>query len=369
MGILTYARLATVTLSAAVGVSCCGGNAASTSTSTPATTPNYKQNASDVSAWIAAQQRSDGAILYSSTKIEPYFANLAAIGWLADSSKIPNVEAWMRWYLSHLNRPDYNGINGTVYDYDISNGSEISTGTYDSADSYAATFLSLAEALWNTGDPGAQAFIKGLNEADLDLIGHVITGLQQANGLVYAKPDYPIEYLMDNSENYRGLADFALLATQAWNDTATTTWYNARAAAVQSGIQNVLYISSKGLYYAAYGSAAPDMAKWYPDATAQLYPIIYGVIDPASSQALTVYKNFNTAWPGWPQLSFYSQDSFPWCIIGYASYLMHDTTRTNAYINSIDAKYVQVTPQFPFPFYVGEAGWFLRTNAGLAGSK
>ena len=125
--------------------------------------PAHAQNSRDMtetSAWLATQQLPDGGILYTSTEIKPYFANLAAIGWLEDRTKIPQVEAWMSWYIGHFNWPDRWGEYGTVYDYSVSGATETSLGTFDSADSYAATFLSLAETLWNTGDPGAQSFIK-----------------------------------------------------------------------------------------------------------------------------------------------------------------------------------------------------------------
>lgn len=352
-------------------ISGCGSSAgAATSTSTSSTTtPQYQKNISAASTWLSTQTLSDGAILYSSTEIEPYFSNLAAIGWLSDTSKISAVEEWMQWYITHLNSQDYNGLDGTIYTYKISNGAETATGSYDSADSYAATFLSLAEALWNTGDQGAQTFVKNIGEQTFDRIGKVIASLQQSNGLVYAKPDYKIEYLMDNAEDYRGLADFAALATQAWSDTATTAKYNAMAAQIQAGIQNVLYISSTGLYYPYAGSAAPNLGTWYPDAVAQLFPITNGVILATSSQAQGVYSKFNSAWPGWPQLSYKAQDSSPWCVVGYAGYLMNDTTRTNAYLISIQGQYVDESPQFAWPFYSAEAGWFLRANAGMAGQR
>ncbi|MBV9183679.1 MAG: hypothetical protein JO356_20425, partial [Acidobacteria bacterium] len=202
--------------------------AAATVLAPTANAQNYQNNLTLTAEYISSQQLSDGAILYSNTEIEPYFANLAAIGWLKDnvSNRIPQVENWMSWYLAHLNWPDNQGIYGTVYNYTVSNTVETSTNNYDSADAYAATFLSLAEALWNTGDSGAQSFIRNaIGEYDLNVIGNIITNLQQVNGLVEAMPSYPIEYLMDNSEDYRGLSDLAALAKQAWGDISTENWY------------------------------------------------------------------------------------------------------------------------------------------------
>jgi hypothetical protein len=335
---------------------------------------NYQNNITKTSSYIAGQQLADGAILYTSTQIDPYFGNLAAIGWLKDNrtSRIPAVERWMSWYINHFNWPDYNRIYGSVYNYNVnSSGVETSTGAYDSADSYAATFLTLAEALWNTGDAGARSYIQSIGWYDFNVVGNVITNLQQSDGLVWAKPDYPIKYTMDNSEDYRGLSDVASLALQAFNDSNSQGWYNAHASSVKSGMQTYLKVPNSDLYYTSLGAAAPNLAAhWYPDATAQLFPITNGVIAANSTQAQSIYSQFNSAWPGWPQLSFNGAtggDPFPWCVVSYAAYLEGDTTRTNQYIVSIQNKYVNVTPSFPWPFYTGEGGWFMRTNAGMLG--
>jgi hypothetical protein len=343
-------------------------------TTLPANCQNYQANLTATGNYIAGQQLSDGAILYTSSQIDPYFANLAAIGWLKDNetSRIPAVEGWMTWYIKHFNWPDYAGIYGTVYNYNYSNGVETSTGAYDSADAYAATFLSLAEALWNTGNSGAQSYLESIGWYDFNVVGNVITNLQQSNGLVWAKKDYQIEYTMDNSEDYRGLSDAASLALQAFDDSSSRTWYNAHASSIQTGMQTYLKVSGSNLYQTSLGAGAPNMAGyWYPDAVAQLYPIINGVIAANSAQATSIYLQFNNAWPGWPSLSFNQStstkhgDPFPWCVVSYASYLEKDDVRTNQYIDSIQSKYVNVNPPFPWYFYPGEGGWFMRTNSAM----
>ena len=332
----------------------------------PVCAQNYSHDLAKTSVWLEGQQLPDGAILYSAKEINPYFANLAAIGWLQDRSKIPQVEAWMHWYIDHLNWPDYNHLYGTVYNYAYNNGVETSTSSYDSADSSAATFLTLAEALYNTGDFGAQWFVRnGLGEYILNVTGDIITGLQQSNGLVVARPDYQIEYLMDNSEDYRGLEDLANLAIQAWNDAGTASWYQAHASSVRYGIQGVLYVSATKLYYPYAGSPVPNMSTFYPDAVSQLYPAVQGVVAGSTQQAKSSYVAFTRAWPGWTNLSFNSQTPFPWAIVSYAAYLEGDRSSVNRYITTIQREYVNVTPDFPWPFYCAEGGWFIRVNARL----
>jgi hypothetical protein len=334
---------------------------------------NYQANLSATSNYIATQQLADGAIVTDSTDINPYFANYAAIGWLKDNkeSRISDVEAWVGWYLHHFNSPDSEGLYGTVYNYtyDPSTGIETSTGSYDSADAYAATFLQLVAALWSSGDAGARSFIKSsIGERDLEVVANIITDLQQTNGLVIVEPNYQLEYLIDNAENWAGLTAFANLAYQAWGDTGTQNKYQGRALRIQSGIQNVLYIPSMKLYHSYAGSPAPDMSTFYPDAVAQLWPGLQGVV--TGSQARTSYSKFDAAWPGWTNLSFDTQSNpFPWCAISYAAYLAGDSTSVVKYIVAIQSEYVDATPPFPWPFYPGEGGWFMRTNAAMGGLK
>ena len=334
---------------------------------------NYQANLTATSNYIATQQLADGAILTSSTEIDPYFANYAAIGWIKDDklSRISDVESWINWYIDHFNWPDARGLYGTVYNYtyDPSTGVETSTGTYDSADAYAATFLQLIEALWNTNNAGAQSFIKNtIGEYDLNVVGNIITDLQQSNGLVYVEPNYKVEYLIDNAEDWAGLEAFANLAYQAWDDTDTQSWYQAHASGIQSGIQNVLYIPSTKLYYPYAGSSAPNMSTFYPDAVSQLWPGLQGAV--TGAQANTSYTKFDAAWPGWTSLSFDTKSNpFPWCAISYAAFLAGDTRSVSNYIFTIQNKYVDVAPAFPWPFYPGEGGWFMRTNAAMGGLK
>jgi hypothetical protein len=334
---------------------------------------NYQVNLTATSNYIAAEQLADGAILTNSTAIDPYFANYAAMGWLKDNkvSRIANVESWINWYLAHFNWPDSHGLNGTVYNYgyDPFTGAETSTGTYDSADAYAATFLQLIKALWDTDDAGAQSFIKKtVGEYDLNVVGNIITGLQQANGLVFAEPDYQVQYLMDNAEDWAGLEAFAKLANEAWGDTGTQGWYHAHASSIQSGIQSVLYIPSTKLYYPYAGSPAPDMSTFYPDAVAQLWPGLQGVV--TGTQASTSYSKFDAAWPDWTRMSFDTpSDPFPWGAVSYAAYLAGDSVSVNKYIVAIGNRYLDSASIFPWPFYSGEGGWFMRTNAAMGGLK
>ncbi len=343
------------------------------STSSSGSSSSYANNLTATSNWLAKYTIApDGAILYgfsyTTNRINPYYSNLAAMGFTKDPTKYTLVQNWMKWYIAHLNWPDKWGLYGTTYDYNVSNGVESSTGDADSTDSYAATFLSLAWAYYQTGDAGAQSYVRSI-KYQLDMIGGVLVQTQQSDGLTWAKPSYQIKYLMDNSEAYRGLRDLAALF-QALGDGSGANYYNGIADHMLQGI-NGMWMPGSGAW-AVYKDAlarlaAPSWGTWYPDATSQMFPVLYGVVSGSDPRSQTVYSKFNGAWPGWPQLSFNSQDQFPWAMIAGAAARMGDSGRVNTYITTVHNKYV--SQNFPWPWYNMEAGWFIRVNNYMMGKN
>ncbi len=335
--------------------------AASTTTTTP-----YQGNFSATSQWASQFSQSDGSILYVPGQIEPYFANIDAIGMTKDPNRMPQVVAWMKWYMNHLNWPDKWGLYGTMYNYTVTNGVETPTDDCDSTDSYASTFLTLAWNAWQSGNTNARTYIKTLSY-QLDVIGGVLIQTQQSDGLTWAKPDYQIKYLMDNAEGYRGLSDLASLYKNAFGDTVKAAYYSAAAASMQNGVKGMWMNGDWAVYKNYYGDlVGPNLDTWYPDASAQVFPVLMGVVPSSDSRAQRAYTALNTAWPGWPTLSFNSQDPFPWCLVVDGAAAMGDKTRVATYINTIKNTYVD--SDFPWPFYNAEAGWFLRANSYMLGN-
>ncbi|MCL6635681.1 MAG: S-layer homology domain-containing protein, partial [Peptococcaceae bacterium] len=159
--------------------------------------------------WLAANQSPAGYVLPGGGRpdIVPYFSNIAYLALCADPAYRDAVKKYLEWVLARLNDADRWGLAGTIYDYLAAEGGElISTGRYDSADSYAATALSLAAAYYKaTGD----ADLIRRHYRELSQVAAVITTLQDADGLVWSRPNLQIKYLMDNCECYRGLADWS----------------------------------------------------------------------------------------------------------------------------------------------------------------
>ena len=341
-----------------------------TPTPNPSSSPSssFQADLTATAQWLKSNSVApDGAILYGSSQINPYYSNLAAIGLTHDPSSYDTVQRWMQWYVNHLNWPDKWGLYGTTYDYDYNNGVETSRVSADSTDSYAATFLSLAWAYYQTGNAAAQSYVKSI-ASQLDSIGGVLIQTQQSDGLTWAKPDYKIKYLMDNCEAYRGLRDLALVFQNALGDSSKAGYYNAAADSMLQGIESMWTNGAWAMYKDGIGNLiAPNMGKWYPDATSQVFPVLQGVIAATDSRSQQAYNNLNDAWPGWPSLSFNAQDPFPWVLVGDAAIIMGDSTRVSTYVQSIEAKYVN--NGFPWTWYSAEAGWFMRLNAYALGAR
>ena len=338
------------------------------STTATSNTTLYQNNFANQTNWLASNfVMANGAINSSGNQIEPYFSNIAAIGMVRDPSKYAIIEGWMKWYIAHLNYSDKWGLSGTMYVYNTTtSGAEINTYTADSTDSYAGTFLTLAYLAYQTGDPNLQAYVRTIY-SQLDTIAQVLVKTQQANGLTWALPDYQIEYLMDNCEGYRGLRDAAELFQNAFNDSNKAAYYNNRADMMYNGIMK-MWMGSAGwaMFTDDYGTLqAPNLGLWYPDATAQLFPVLEGVLPGSDSRAQQTYALFNAAWPGWPNLSFQSQDPFPWVLVADAAAAMGDNGRLNTYINNVTNQYVN--QGYPAPWNAEEAGFWLRVNSYMYG--
>jgi hypothetical protein len=328
--------------------------------------PDYAGNLVSTGEWLASHSMlPDGAILYSSKKIVPYYGNIAAIGMTRNPANYPRVKAWMQWYIRHLNANDVWGLRNTIYDYEVANGRETPTNTADSTDSYPATFFTLAWEFYRTGDRGAQAYVKSIVR-ELDLMGEQLVKTQESDGLTWAKPNRHIKYLMDNCQVYRGLSALASVF-EAVGNRPRAAYYASRAELAYRGLMSMWLGESFAVYKGATGKLPPpDWSTWYPDSTSQLFPIVEGVLPASDPKAQRTYSAFNRAWPDWQNLSGNS-DRFPWVLVADTAALMGDSARVNTYIVNVQKKYV--SRGFPWPWYSMEAGRFMRLNAYMAGQS
>lgn len=318
--------------------------------------------------WLSTLQLSNGAIPMTRAengelRMSPYFADFAALAMLDKAqSYADNVKAYTDWHFDHLNtaEEDRCGIDATIYDYTITvrDGEIISekateidgVKTYDSSDSYAATFLMVLEKYYaKTGD---SEYILS-HAKDIERIAGVMVATMN-RGLTFATADHMVKYLMDNCEVYEGFLAAAELfekvicpADSSFEGRADK--YRAYAEEIRLTINTKLYnpVSKHYTPEVTIGGIHTKLFSWdtyYPCATAQLFPIICGVIEPDTQRAQTLYDKFCESY-NWQNFDY--PDDFYWGANVYAAALMNDVTRVTEYMEN----YSRLLTQHSYPLY------------------
>jgi len=232
----------------------------------------------------------------------------------------------------------------------------------DSNDAYAATLLALAarhdlltgDAAWWRAHVGT---LKGIANAG-------IRALQKPSGLTRtfrdrALPGADVAYLMDNCEVWAGLTTFAARLA-AHGDSAAAAVYARSAARVAAGIA--------GLYDPAAQAFRPSDAdtvvgtRFYPDATAQVFPELHGVTAPGLGQA-----QYDAGWaalgriaPKWPALTY---DAYPWLLLGTVAAGRGAAGKRLARMQLSAARALYASN--PARLTISELGYFQRTADAL----
>jgi hypothetical protein len=242
---------------------------------------------------IIANQLPDGAIVmgdptFPPFQVIPYFSNLAAYGLMRayeityDPRYLSAAQAWTIWYIGHQN-PD-----GTVYDYDGVVGNWTPTYDYDSTDSYASTFLEVAEKvlLYTSADhPVSKLLTKAVPGL---LYAQQLT--MMPNNLTLAKPGYDFAYLEDNVEVYRGMVAASNIPGWDRSGRPDPAW---QAENTRYAIETLLYKTRTPAHYVigmASDGTIEDISswkQWYPDQQAQLMAIAWL---PISADRVNLYN-------------------------------------------------------------------------------
>lgn len=334
----------------------------------------YRKIATEEAAWLASLQIENGALLMTrgpngNFTMNPYFADFAALALLgAGETYYENVRRYMDWHFDHLNtaQTDYNGVDGTIYDYTVtlSNGKlvseEISINaegkkSYDSTDSYAATFLCVVAKYYEkTGD---LAYLQD-NSQDLQRLLNPIRQTMD-KGLTFAKPDYRIKYLMDNCEVYEGLVAAEKLYTALGLFELSDEAANLKKQ-VFDAIEEHMWKEAEGYYEVALGvnndsAYAFTWTNFYPCATAQLFPISCGLLAPTDPRSVYLYNQFNAYFSTgerkatWEEMS--TPDTFYWGSLAYTAALMGDNARLEKYMTL----YLKIMNRHAYPLYNADA--------------
>lgn len=312
--------------------------------------------------YIRSLQLTSGAIKdneSSNSRICPYFANYACMALLKyPAENISMVKKYMQWYMGKLNgtvNPVTGGIEipGSIYDY--YGTTETTNGTYDSVDSYAATFLILAKELaaispenkeWLQQYAEELTLVSKAMEKCIDTDYNTVPNtfsLDDNDGLSIASYVYAAKYLMDNCEVNLGLkaakwlkenglisdesGDFAVLLNKNTSSIESELWRGTVYNWIDNGTPTA--ITNWNIFYA--------------DATSQLYPGLFGIIDPFSERANRLYTKFNQTYPNWSSGQVYS-GTYPWTLVVYAAANINDSKKVEEYmkhINSYNTKNTQ----------------------------
>lgn len=327
-------------------------------------------------AWLLSTQLPNGALAQypaqeGENAVNPYFADYAAMA-LLQGGETEAVNRYLDWRFSHLNTSDFdvNGLPYTIYDYTVSveNGqvtAEKATMSYDSTDSYAATFLLLLRDYYaRTGDA---AYIQS-HYLHIAGVAQILLSTAE-NGLTLARPDYPVQYLMDNCEVLLSLSAVNSLLTQAVLPSLTKADAENCAALQKNirvlqdqmrlGLEQRMWTSAEGRYAfavqpdGAVSSFDPDV--FYPDGVAQLTPLIYGLLSPASARARALYDDFCARWD-WAALSLIETEDTThyWGMCAYCAAVMGDDASLDAYL---DAYASEVATDHAYPLFNADAAW------------
>jgi hypothetical protein len=302
---------------------------------------------------LSPGNRADGAITRYPDQgwVTPYFSNSAAMAILEDPSSYPLVERYLDWYIRNLKN------NGTILDYHYDQDLNSKTARPDSEDAYAGTFLSLVR-LYHKKTGQAQWVEKNL--PGLKKVGRSIINLMDRDGLTFALASYRVKYLMDNCEAYRGMADFAELLGALGDPEAP--YFKKKAEAIAHGIESALW-NPRGRYYypskTGWFRPGVNLKKFYPDATCQVFPVLYGVLEPDSGRGARLYKIFNEYQPDWVTIK---PPDYPWVILGYYACLHGDYGRAYEKLRHVRKAYIDTGSG---NWFCAEAAFFVLTCARL----
>jgi hypothetical protein len=304
--------------------------------------------------YLRSLQTASGAIKdteHYNSRICPYFANFACMALLKDTTpeNTATVKKYMQWYMGKLNgslNPVSGGVEipGSIYDY--YGDAEMTDGTYDSVDSYAATFLMLAmefagisedNKTWLLPYTDKLTLVSQAMEKCIDTDYNTLPGnfsVDDDDGLSVASLAYSAKYLMDNCEVNQGLRaaqwlkENNLIAAGAGD--FSTLLYNNTAAIESQLWRNTAYNWNDN-------GSATSFVNWsvfYPDATSQLFPGMHGVIAVSGERANRLYTQFNRIYPNWSKGEVYS-GAYPWTLLAYAAASINDKARTDEYLEHI----------------------------------
>ncbi len=330
-------------------------------------------------AWIAQMQLPSGVLpqrplSQNTATVIPYFSAMAAMALLENNTTyIDHVTAYLEWMFDRLNdaNSDYFSVDGTLSNFTITvleDGSyQERKSKYDSVDSYAALNISLLLKTYQTTQD-LSFFIK--HQTSILRIFNALLSTRVDNNLSAVSVGNQTQYLMDNIEVQIGIQDGIELIEQLIKHTQQSEafqkvydqlieWEHLNAKA----IENDLWDESSQMYHVGLSVNGQPIVfrswdRFYPDAVAQLFPMMHRMIDPKDTRAQVLYEQFSQAYQ-WQAFSYRTEGDFYWTMIGYVAALMEDVEQVKAYLQIYKEDYM---PTHAYPLYNAESAWIIFTS-------
>jgi len=340
----------------------------------------YQTIASHEQAWIKDIQLENGALPFrelsnGTATIIPYFSAISGMALLhdIDTDYSNQVMHYIEWMLENLNdsSSDYFNIDGTMSNFKVNymndNSYQVIPYKYDSVDSYTALMISLIMRA-NEKTKNIEFLIK--YEREIIRVLNALLSTRLDNGLSIVSVGNRTQYIMDNVEVNYGLRDGIKLVNRLLEvsneslelkliKTKLVGWLDDNTKA----IEELLWNNDKGTYNVALNenNQIVEFKSWdnfYPDAVAQLFPIIFEVIEPDSTRANALYDAFNMNYQ-WEDFIYRETGDFYWTVIVYVAALMEDESRVKEYLSYYQENFMET---HPYPLYNAEAAWIVNAS-------
>lgn len=329
--------------------------------------------------WTPGHRDLQGQAWY---QVQAYQANLSVVQVLrTDPTLAPLAADWLRWQARHMRAVGQG--QGVVFDHWL-RAADLQVAAcppalagpcpfVDSYDSTAASMLMVADSYHAaTGD--VAVLREAAVQAALRASAATVAALHQADGLTWAKPDYPVAYLMDAVEVAAGWRAWARVQQAAYGDTAGAARSVAMAQRTEDATRALLWHAPSQTWRHAVQAGAPDFSRWYADTVAQAWPLLWGVEGPRSGDAANAWRRASARWLGADDWSRRNVDTagFWWPAAAVAAQCVGDTASARAWIARARDAWLRPAQPFPWRFHVGDLRWLLwmaDPRAAVSGTR
>ena len=261
---------------------------------------------------IAAFQYPDGAISVQrkdaafAPVVDPYFAAkafLAAMDLGLDVSA--PAHAWIGWMLPHQ-RPD-----GRLDRWCVKDNTYLHCAQADADDAALAVWMELIYRLYPAG-PVPVTWQVSLYNAD-----HYLGSLMAPAGYYHVSQELKVGLLMDNAEVYSALVAASRHA-QAAGDDLEAGRNKRRAEQLAQAASGTFWVRAKKRYRPSTQAHRPG--SFYPEATAQLYPMLADM--PLPEVRVTDWPAWFRSWQSHHEAAWLNNArlDYPWGLVALAAW-------------------------------------------------